>query len=147
MCEELVETLHLWEMAGHEQRARRFPLLDPEGHQSVSLPLPIPPPLFPAPSKPEGHWMPGWKGPIPHRSSGNNGNAGDDGGDPRCDAVEDECYEHCQMALDNCALPDMQTMNYHRCINQCMFDQNCGGQNYSDGWDNSRLGTPKPWQY
>lgn len=118
--------------------------IDPDGKQSISFPIPVPPPIFPAPSKTRNPWKPGKTGPMP-KSKGAGGFGGDD--DAYCEAVEESCYEHCTVALDNCALPDRQSMNFPRCINQCMFDQGCGGQNYSDGWDNGKLGTPRSWLY
>jgi hypothetical protein len=127
--------------------------LDPQGRQEV-LPVPLPPPIVPSPSNPYNPPKPVW--PFPHHRQGaddaaGDANAGGDGcGDDtaRCEVVKESCYEHCSdMALDNRALPDKQSMNFHRCINQCLFDQNCGGEHYLDGWDNGKLGTPRPWNY
>ena len=122
--------------------------VDPEGRQTLPFPLPLPPPILPLPNNPYNPPKPVW--PFPHHSKGADGAGGGDGGGDdraRCEAVKENCYEHCSdMAIDNCALPDRQSMNFPRCINQCLFDNDCGGQHYSDGWDNGNIGTPRPWQ-
>ena len=138
--------------------------VDPEGEQ-IRIPFPGAPPIGSGPypgSKPGPDWRPGLKPRWPVRTpglidyiwngcewllrfSGGDGGGGNDNN--RCSQVQVECRRQCSdMTLDNIALPDKQTMNFHRCVNQCLYDQGCGGQNYSDGWDNGKLGTPYPWK-
>lgn len=135
--------------------------VDPEGEQ-IRIPFPGAPPIGSGPypgSKPAPDWRPGLKPRWPIQPPGLidyiwNGcewiisqmSAGGGGGNyDRCAVVKEACIEFCTMAIDNVALPDLQSTNYRRCINQCLHDQDCGGNNYSDGWDNGKLGTPKPW--
>ena len=158
-----VDGLSVYGYAGASPMMR----VDPEGEQ-VRIPIPGAPPIGPGPyrgNKSGPDWKPGLKPRWPAQppgmidyiwngcewilrrfSSGSGGGGGDDDDDKRCQRVESECRERCVMVLDNAALPDRQSMNYHRCVNQCRHDQRCGGQDYSDGWDNGRLGTPRPWQ-
>jgi hypothetical protein len=63
----------------------------------------------------------------------------------RCKFVKQLCLKSCDLALNNSALPDLQAMTYNRCVSQCRFDFNCGGNNYPDGWDHGKIGTPRPW--
>jgi RHS repeat-associated protein len=76
---------------------------------------------------------------------GGGGGDDDDGGN--CKKVAAQCRATCSDYLD--AIPwstrDLQGMNFHRCVNQCVYDQNCGGTDYPDGWDNGKLGSPRPW--
>jgi hypothetical protein len=74
------------------------------------------------------------------------GGGGDDDEPNRCRKVAQQCRELCSGFIDARPTLDLQTMHFHRCVNQCLSDQNCGGNSYSDGWDNGKLGTPKPWQ-
>ena len=64
----------------------------------------------------------------------------------RCSAVKEVCLELCDMAIDNKALPDLQSTYFRRCVNQCLYDLACdNGNNYPDGWDQGKIGTPRPW--
>jgi RHS repeat-associated protein len=80
-------------------------------------------------------WL--WK-----QSVGFGGGGGGDDRD-RCRKVRNECVRHCY-PMSRSLTRRSSTAN-DRCINQCLFDQGCGGNHYSDGWDNGRLGTPRPW--
>jgi RHS repeat-associated protein len=72
----------------------------------------------------------------------------DDSG--RCEKISEECRNQCSDFLDTQPRIDLQSMHFHRCVNQCRFDQGCGGNDYgegwNDGWDNGKLGTPRPWR-
>jgi YD repeat-containing protein len=63
----------------------------------------------------------------------------------RCRVIKDHCIKSCIFAIDNAALPDLQSMYFNRCVLQCQFDYNCQGNNYPEGWDHGRIGTPRPW--
>lgn len=65
----------------------------------------------------------------------------------RCKVVTDYCIESCVLAYDNVALQDLQSMYFQRCLAQCRFDYECpGGIDYpDDGWDQGKIGTPRPW--
>lgn len=80
---------------------------------------------------------------------GDDGGGDDGGGDndkERCKVVKQECIKFCDLALDNDALPDLQSMYFFRCIAQCVYDNKCeGGIDYSDEWDQGKIGSPRPW--
>ena len=65
----------------------------------------------------------------------------------RCKLITDHCIESCVLAYDNVALQDLQSMYFQRCLAQCRFDYECpGGIDYpDDGWDQGKIGTPRPW--
>jgi RHS repeat-associated protein len=78
------------------------------------------------------------------RAVGFGGGNDDDGED--CKKVAAQCRATCSDQLDEIwENRDLQSMRFHRCVNQCLHDQNCGGTDYSDGWDNGKWGTPRPW--
>ncbi|NJM29784.1 MAG: RHS repeat protein [Rhizobiales bacterium] len=73
------------------------------------------------------------------------GGGGDDNDGNDCKKVAAQCRAQCSDFLDTLPKIDQQALHFHRCVNQCLHDQNCGGNNYSDGWDGGKLGTPRPW--
>ena len=67
-------------------------------------------------------------------------------GEERCKIVKSHCFRSCDFTLDNAALQDLQSMYFNRCVLQCRFDFMCEGTDYpNDGWDQGKLGTPRPW--
>jgi RHS repeat-associated protein len=58
----------------------------------------------------------------------------------RCKKVRDQCNTHCSdIAMGS---------SYWRCLNQCLYDNNCGGIDYDDdgGWSPDNPPGRKPWK-
>ena len=85
---------------------------------------------------------------ICYRAFGGGGNSGDDPNDDdpdRCKKVKSQCISHCDIAIGT---PGSDYGNlFQRCLNQCLYDQDCGGTNYgSQGWSTGNPGARTPWR-
>lgn len=65
------------------------------------------------------------------------------GGPDWCRWVKNECLKECT----EMALPTKDFgITFQRCVNQCMFDNDCGGNDSPQGWWPGLGIGPKPWK-
>jgi hypothetical protein len=85
---------------------------------------------------------------ICYRAFGGGGGGGDDDDDDddRCKKVKEKCIDICSDIALGGGGYDGGT-HFQRCINQCMFDNDCGGNDYGPrGWSGDNPGATTPWR-